>query len=128
MKDFDEIVKLIKKLRGKNGCPWDKAQTIVSLKEDLISEIKEIKKAIENKNYKNLKEELGDLLWGIVLISQVANEEGLFSIKEVLKDLKKKIIRRHPHVFGNLKAKTPEEAIKIFHEVKRREKLKKLKE
>jgi uncharacterized protein YabN with tetrapyrrole methylase and pyrophosphatase domain len=124
MKDFDEIVKLIEKLRGKNGCPWDKAQTIESLKSDLMSEAKEVEKAIKAKDYENLKEELGDLLWAIVLISQVAKEEELFSINDVLKTAKEKIIRRHPHVFGNLKAKTPEEAIKIFQEVKRKEKLK----
>jgi uncharacterized protein YabN with tetrapyrrole methylase and pyrophosphatase domain len=125
MKDFDEIVKLIERLRGKNGCPWDRAQTIESLKNDLMSEAEEVEKAIKAKDYENLKEELGDLLWAIVLISQVAKEEGLFNINDVLKIAKEKIIRRHPHVFGNLKAKTVKEAIEIFQEVKRKEKLKK---
>jgi uncharacterized protein YabN with tetrapyrrole methylase and pyrophosphatase domain len=119
-KDFEEIVKLVRKLRKE--CPWDRQQTIKTLKEDLLSEADEVRKAIENEDYKNLKEELGDLLWSIVLIGVVAEEKGLFSINDSLKEVKEKIVRRHPHVFGNLKAKTPEDAIRFFKEAKMKEK------
>jgi tetrapyrrole methylase family protein/MazG family protein len=96
MKDFEKIVTLTEKLRGKNGFLWDRAQTIESLKNCLMSEAKEVEKAIKAKDYENLKEELGDLLWSIVLISQVAKEEGLFTINSALQIAKEKIIKRHP--------------------------------
>src|SRR3989338_2998252 len=100
--NFEEIVKIVEKLR--NNCPWDKEQTITTLRKDLESEFNEVMEAFDKVDYENLKEELGDLMWCILLISQVAKEEKLFDINEILENTKKKMIRRHPHVFGNKKA------------------------
>jgi uncharacterized protein YabN with tetrapyrrole methylase and pyrophosphatase domain len=117
-----DMVYIFTRLRGHNGCPWDKAQTINSLKKDLMNEVKEVINAINKKDIENFKEELGDVLWVIFLMCQIAKEKGYFTIYDVLKYSKKKIINRHPHVFGNMKAKTPEEALKIFKEMKNKEK------
>jgi len=122
LKEFEEIVELMDKLRSKNGCPWDREQTMDTMKTNLMNEAEEVKEAIEKKDYKNLKEELGDLFWAIVFISQIAKEDRLFDIGDVLKSLRKKMVRRHPHVFGDLKAHTPEDAKKIFYSIKQKEK------
>jgi len=123
---FEDILKTIEKLRGKDGCPWDKEQTIKSLKKDILEEANEVAEAIDEGDNEHLKEELGDLIWSIALLVQVAKEEKLFDMKDVLVHAKNKLIRRHPHVFGNLKAKDSEEALKIWKKIKREEKSKRL--
>ena len=121
-KDFDKLVELQKTLCGKKGCQWDRKQTIKSLKKDLMEEAREVALAIDKKDYENLKEELGDLLWDIIFMAQIAKSRKLFGIKDVMSDVGKKMVRRHPHVFGGKKAKTAAEARKIFNEVKKMEK------
>ena len=120
MKELDDILELIERCRM--GCPWDRDQTIKSLKKDLKDEFEEVIQAIEKEDNENLKEEIGDLIWSLLLLTQIAKEERLFNIKDVLKYTRDKIIRRHPHVFGNEKAETPEDAIRICNKVKEREK------
>jgi uncharacterized protein YabN with tetrapyrrole methylase and pyrophosphatase domain len=115
----------MERLRGESGCPWDREQTISSLKSILVGEVREVERAIAANDHTNLKEELGDLLWSILLISQIAKEGGFFDIEAVLSDLEKKIIRRHPHVFGGLRARTAKEAKRLFYEAKRKERSKK---
>jgi tetrapyrrole methylase family protein/MazG family protein len=122
MKNFDKLLQLIEKLRSENGCPWDREQTIKSLKADLLSEVDEVAEAIDKEDYENLKEEIGDLIWSAALITQVAKEEKLFDMEDVLKTVNEKIVRRHPHVFGDKKAKDADEAKKIFNEAKNNEK------
>lgn len=119
-KSFEDLVKINKKLR--KNCPWDREQNFDSLKQTIIDEAKEVVKAIENKDYKNLKEELGDLLHNILFISNVAEEKNLFTIKNVIEDIKAKLVRRHPHVFGNEKALTPEDSAMIWKKMKEVEK------
>lgn len=119
---FDKLVDLVKYLRSENGCIWDKEQTISSLKEDVLSEADELREAINNEDYENIKEEIGDLIWGLVLMTQIAEEDDLFNIHDVLNDVNDKVIRRHPHVFGDVKATTPEEAHKAFLDAKMKEK------
>jgi len=122
MEKFDKFLELIEKLRSEEGCPWDKEQTIKSMRTDMMSEAKEVAEAIEKGDYENLKEEIGDLIWSAALITQIAKEDGLFDMDEVLEIVNKKMVRRHPHVFGDKKAKTAEEARKFFYEVKDNEK------
>ena len=93
------LVKLIADLRGPNGCPWDKQQTHESLKRYLIEESYEVIHSIDSNN-KGLAEELGDVLLQVLIHSQIASEEGMFTIDDVLETLSKKLIQRHPHVFG----------------------------
>lgn len=117
---FEGLVKVNKMLRKK--CPWDKEQDFDSLKSTIVDEAKEVVEAIENKDYENLKEELGDLLHNILFITNVAEEKGLFDIKAVMQEIEAKLIRRHPHIFGDEKASTAEEVTKIWKKVKEAEK------
>ena len=119
---FEQLVNLTRKLRGEGGCPWDKKQTIESMKKSILDEAQEVADAIDNKDMENLQEELGDLLFVIVFISNIAKEEGIFDLKDSLKGIHDKLIRRHPHIFGDKKATTADEALALFNEAKKLEK------
>ncbi len=118
---FQDLVKLCEYLRGHDGCPWDKEQTLETLKTFIIEEAYEVIEAIESDNRVELEEELGDLLYQIVFASQICSEEEKFGIDDVLTQLYNKLVRRHPHVFGAEKAKTAEEALKRWHGEKLKE-------
>jgi uncharacterized protein YabN with tetrapyrrole methylase and pyrophosphatase domain len=122
VKELDEILKLIERLRAEGGCPWDREQTIMSLKKDLREEYEEVIQAIDKRDHENLKEEIGDLIWTLLLMVQIASEEKHFNAGDVLRGTRDKIIRRHPHVFGKEKAETPEDAVRIVERVKEMEK------
>lgn len=124
-KNFDKLHDICAKLRGPTGCPWDKSQTIESMLEHFSEEAEEVAMAIQKEDYPNLREELGDLLFCILLISQIAKENKLFNIDDVMRDIEKKIISRHTWVFGKDKAKTPAEAVAIWKKNKAKEKAKK---
>ncbi len=113
MDPFQQLLKIMQELRAK--CPWDKEQTHESLKKYLIEEAYELLDAIDSKDNKKLKEELGDLLLQVVFHSQIAKERGAFDIWDVIEELNKKLIDRHPHVFG---CETPEEVLKRWEERK----------
>jgi len=98
---FDDLVKIMEKLRSPEGCPWDRKQTHESLIPYLIEETYEVVDAIKDNNYENLKEELGDLLLQIVFHSQIAKERSKFDINGVVDSIARKLIFRHPHVFGD---------------------------
>lgn len=121
MKAFDRLLELVATLRGEDGCPWDRAQSIQSLKRDLLSEADEVAQAIEKADYANLREEIGDVIWAATLMTQVAADEGRFTMQDVLDAVNAKIVYRHPHVFGDAKAATADEARERFNEAKRRE-------
>lgn len=122
MKEFDEFVATITALRGENGCPWDQKQTHESLKECLIEETGEVLEAIDKKDDNNLCEELGDVLLQVVMHAQIAAEEGRFSIEDVVRRVNEKMIRRHPHVFGDVKIETVEEGLDLWEQIKKKEK------
>lgn len=124
-KTFQDLCKLAEKLRSKTGCPWDREQTILSMLKCVENEAKEVCDAIENGDHENLKEELGDVLFQIIMIAQIASEHGYFNIDEVINGISNKIISRHTWVFGKDKAKTPEEAIAMWKKNKAKEKNKK---
>jgi len=114
MASFKKLTKLAKRLKSPTGCPWDRSQKIDDMALRIEEEGKEILKAFEKRDYENLKEELGDMLFNIVLTCQIAEEENKFSIKDVISDIDKKIRSRHTWVFGKDKAKTPEEALEMW--------------
>ena len=118
---FEELRGIIADLRGEDGCPWDRAQTFESLKECLANEVQEVFEAVDAGDRENLCEELGDVLLQVVINSQIAEEEGSFTLDDVINGICRKMIRRHPHVFGDEKARTPEEALDLWKEIKRRE-------
>ena len=99
---FDTLVAIIAKLRAPDGCPWDKEQTHKSLRENLLSETYEVLTALDDGDKEKLCEELGDLLLQIVLHAQIGNEEGEFSMAGIIQGISQKLIRRHPHVFGEV--------------------------
>ncbi|MFN4199769.1 nucleoside triphosphate pyrophosphohydrolase [Fervidobacterium riparium] len=100
-REFERLVEIMATLRGENGCDWDKAQTHETLKPYLIEEAYEVLNAIDLNDDEELKEELGDVLLQVVFHSQIASERGAFTIKDVIDTLNDKLIRRHPHVFGD---------------------------
>jgi tetrapyrrole methylase family protein/MazG family protein len=109
-------------LRGEDGCAWDRAQTSQTLKPYLIEEAYEVYDAIEKDDYRHLKEELGDLLYQIYAHSQIAEENNLFTIDDVAHAIIEKLIRRHPHVFGDEVVSNKEEVIEKWEKIKKREK------
>ncbi len=100
---FKELVKIVEKLRGPEGCPWDREQTRDSLKPFLIEELYELLEVLDENDPEGIKEELGDLLFQIVLHCQLSKEQGIFDINDVIENIARKMVRRHPHVFGNKK-------------------------
>lgn len=119
---LDDFVKIIEQLRGEGGCPWDQAQTHESLKVCLAEEADEVLQAIDNKDDENLCEELGDLLLQVVMHAQIAAEESRFTIEDVIAGVSEKMIRRHPHVFGDKTAISPQESLNLWEEIKKLEK------
>ena len=120
--DFGDLTKIIEILRSPGGCPWDIKQTHESLKECLTEESGEVISAIENRDDANLCEELGDLLLQVVMHAQIASEEGRFTIDDVIQGVSEKMIRRHPHVFGDVHVTNEEESLALWKEIKKQEK------
>lgn len=118
---FETLVDIIARLRGPDGCPWDRKQTHLSLKPHLLEESYEVVEAIDQADYPELCEELGDLLMQIVLHAQIASEQGKFGIKDVLARINTKLVYRHPHVFANGRADTPHEVIQHWQNLKQEE-------
>jgi tetrapyrrole methylase family protein / MazG family protein len=119
---FTSLRHIIAELRGPNGCPWDKEQTHHSLKRYLIEECYELIEAIEEEDIDHMIEELGDVLLQVVLHAQIGEDEGMFSIDDVIKDISDKMVRRHPHVFGETVVKDTGEVLSNWDDIKRKEK------
>jgi tetrapyrrole methylase family protein/MazG family protein len=119
---MDRLLEVMRRLRGPDGCPWDQKQTIESLRQNLIEETYEVVDAMESGDRADLKEELGDLLLQVVFQSQICSEEGAFTFDEVAGGIADKLVRRHPHVFGDVEADTAEEVIRNWERIKKTEK------
>jgi tetrapyrrole methylase family protein / MazG family protein len=119
---FERLVKIMAVLRGEKGCPWDKQQDHRTLMPYVIEEAYEVIEAIEENKPNRIAEELGDLMLQIVFQAQVAKDNGEFTISNVLDHINDKLIRRHPHIFGDVEATTPGEVIKNWEEIKLKEK------
>lgn len=119
--EFDRLVRMVWRLRQEDGCPWDREQTHESLVRYMVEEAYEAAEALRADDASHMAEELGDVLYQVVLNSQVAAEEGAFTIDDVCRAIDEKLVRRHPHVFGGVDAETPEDVARIWDNVKRRE-------
>jgi MazG family protein len=115
---FDRLVEIMAKLRGPKGCPWDREQSFDSIKPYTLEETYEVLEAIDARDWPELAEELGDLMLQVVFYAQMAAEQNLFSIQDSLNAINEKLIRRHPHIFGNTKADTSEDVKKRWDEIK----------
>ncbi len=118
---LETLWEIVKTLRGDNGCPWDKQQTPQSLKKYLLEETYEVLEAIDKNDISEIREELGDLLFLLVFIIYLYEEAGLFTLKDLFYFTAQKMIRRHPHVFGNEVAKTAEEVLIKWQKIKKEE-------
>jgi tetrapyrrole methylase family protein/MazG family protein/ATP diphosphatase len=125
-KRFERLVEIMSTLRGPNGCPWDKEQDFNSLKPMLVEEVYEVLEAIDLADFDAVAEELGDLLLHIVFQAQLGKEQGTFDINTVIQKICDKLIRRHPHVFGNASAGSSADVIKNWEAIKAQEKAEKL--
>ena len=125
---FERAVSIMARLRGPGGCPWDREQTFDSIKPYTLEETYEVLEAIDNRDWDELPGELGDLLLQVLFYAQMAKDQGTFSIDDVLDRLSKKLIDRHPHVFGDVKAETSSEVLRNWQSLKALEKEKKEKE
>lgn len=117
-----KTISFIERVRGDGGCPWVRRQTIEKQLDEFKTEIKELEDAITNEDIDNLKEELGDVFWDLLLLIKICEEEHDLKIEDVLEGICQKMIRRKPYVFGDEKAETPEEALIIWKRIKREEK------
>lgn len=123
---LEKFAEIIAKLRDPNGgCPWDLEQTYQTMPPHILEEAYEVVEAINQDDRKELKEELGDLLMQVVFLSQLAQEEGAFTLDDVIDSITDKIIRRHPHVFGEIKAENSDEVLKNWENIKQQERYQK---
>jgi len=122
MDSIDKLIKTVARLRAPDGCPWDREQTHKSIRGHLVEECAELLETIDLEDYPHMREELGDLLMHIVLHSRIAEESGNFTFEEVAAELNEKLIRRHPHVFGAASAEDSAAVVKIWTDVKAKEK------
>ncbi len=118
---FDELVQLMTKLRGPDGCPWDRKQTLPSLKPFIIEESYEVVDAIDRDDRRGLCEELGDFLLQAVFVAEVTREEGSFDIGDSVTAIYEKLVRRHPHVFGDVEARDAEQVLVNWEKLKNEE-------
>ncbi|MBD5496733.1 MAG: MazG family protein [Lachnospiraceae bacterium] len=123
---YEDFLDIIKTLRSENGCPWDREQTHESLRPCMMEEAAEAVAAIriwkETGNAENLREELGDVLLQVVMHACIAEEEGIFTMAEVVNEIAEKMVRRHPHVFGSAEVESSAEVLKNWDEIKKQEK------
>ena len=123
---FERAVSIMARLRGPGGCPWDREQTFDSIKPYTLEETYEVLEAIDNRDWDELSGELGDLLLQVLFYAQMAREENTFSIDQVLDRLSQKLVDRHPHVFGDVKAETSSDVLRNWEALKAEEKKKRL--
>jgi MazG family protein len=120
--ELEFLVEIMAKLRGPDGCPWDRDQSWESLRGYLLEEAHEALSALDARDFVELPEELGDLLFQIVFLSQIGSEEGRFTIHDVVRGISEKMVRRHPHVFGEAEAADSDAVLRQWEEIKAQEK------
>jgi tetrapyrrole methylase family protein/MazG family protein len=118
-KDFVEFYRIVKTLRAPGGCPWDRKQTQNSLSPNLIEEVYELIDALENRDIPNEREELGDIFLVLTMIGIIGEEENKYTLSEVLKEISEKLVRRHPHVFGDEFRESAEEVVELWNHIKK---------
>src|SRR5271170_7778004 len=120
---FEKLVAVMARLRASGGCPWDREQTHATLRTYLIEEAYEVLEALDSGDDAKFAEEMGDLLLQIVFHSQIAKEEGRFTVSDVIREVHDKMVRRHPHVFGEKRAKDAAEVLKNWEQIKKEERI-----
>ncbi len=123
--DFNSLRELVEVLRSEGGCPWDREQTHASIRADIIEETYEVIEAIDNSNPTLLREELGDVMFQVIFHSRIEEEEGRFTVEEVVHDICDKMIVRHPHVFGTVEVSGTGEVLDNWDKIKKEEKSRK---
>ncbi len=121
---LSELITIIKTLRGDNGCPWDKKQTSQTLTKYIREETEELLEGIANNDSQNICEELGDVLYLILMVSEIHSEKDDFTIADVINTVSEKLVRRHPHVFTDLEMKDEAELTALWNKIKKEEKKK----
>ena len=121
LNSLSKLIKITDTLMGENGCPWDKVQTRESLKPYLIEETYEVLEALDTNDPEKIKDELGDLLYQILFHSKISSLKGEFNFRDVMDNLSKKMVRRHPHVFKGGKLNTPDQVVGQWEEIKNKE-------
>ncbi len=121
MKEFDRLVDVMNHLLSPEGCPWDREQTLETLRSTVLEEACELIEAVDLKDPLHIQEELGDLLWNAVFFAALAERDGLFTMRELIEAHTNKLIRRHPHVFGDDRASTAQDALGHWEAVKAQE-------
>lgn len=123
---YEDFLEIIKTLRSENGCPWDREQTHMSLRPCMMEEAAEVLAAIrvyeQTGAYENLREELGDVLLQVVMHARIAEEEGIFTMEDVVAEVAEKMVRRHPHVFGDVTVDGSGQVLENWEEIKKKEK------
>lgn len=121
MQEFDELVRVSEALLAPDGCPWDREQTIFTLQPYLLEETHELLEAIDENSPQKIIEELGDVLYELIFIAKLGERDQKFSLKEAIHAIKEKLIRRHPHVFGEQTVESSHEVLKKWEEIKKKE-------
>ena len=119
---FEKLVDVMYTLRSEEGCPWDRAQSLPDLRQYVLEEAYEVLQAMDQANFPSLREELGDLMFQVIFLSQMMQEENKFTLSDVLENVIEKMISRHPHVFGSSTAGSPEQALQNWESMKDRQK------
>lgn len=122
MKAFDQLVEIAETLQGPKGCPWDQKQTFQTLRPHILEEVHELLDSIDEEDFKGMVEELGDILFQILFFAKLGEKTKKFSLQEIIEGISEKAIRRHPHVFGDLKVESPEEVMHNWERIKKEEK------
>ncbi len=118
---FGELIRIMERLRGPDGCPWDREQSLGDLARYIREEAAEVEQAVQGGAPQEIADELGDLLFNIVFAARIGEESGEFDLRRVLEGVRDKIVRRHPHVFGDERAETTEDVLRIWHRTKAEE-------
>ena len=122
MHQFDELLKISEILNGPNGCAWDRKQNFLTLQSCVIEEAHELLEAVDENDNQKILEELGDLLYTVIFYCKVASKEDRFTLEEVIDEVREKLIRRHPHIFGDVEVKDADEVVKNWERIKKEEK------
>ena len=128
MKEFDDLIAVAEKLLSPEGCPWDHKQTFLSLQPYVLEEAHEVIEAVDSGEDEQIVEELGDLLYTVIFYGKLAEKEGRFATVDIIKAVKEKLIRRHPHVFGEVKVEHVDEIAQNWERIKKEEKQSRKKE
>ncbi len=121
MDEFKRLLEIADKLLGPNGCPWDLEQTFFTLQPYLLEETHELIEAIDAKDPNKISEELGDVLYALVFIAKLGEKEHSFALKDSIRNVGEKLVRRHPHIFANTKISSTDDVLKNWEEVKKKE-------